>query len=72
MNEQISDESITTTWTIEIKNDLFFFKRAINGRIDETYAPVRRDKAAIFAAAIIQGYEPPKLLTLADRGFQSL
>lgn len=69
--ESNNGSSMITTWTVDIQNGHFLFSRAINGRIDETYAPVSKEKAAIFATAIIQGYEPPKLLTLADEGFQS-
>lgn len=61
-------------WVIFVDNDSFLFSREVNGRIDEAYAPVNREKAAVFAAAIIQGFEPPRLLTpmsLMNRGSQS-
>lgn len=58
-------------WIIDIREDGFMFKREIYGRTEESYAPVSREKAAIFAAAIIQGFEPPRLLTPTVQGSQS-
>lgn len=66
MGNKVSQER----WIIEVKNDRFSFAREINGRIEDSYAPVNKDKAAVFAAAIIQGLEPPRLLTPAERDFQ--
>ncbi|WP_368750314.1 hypothetical protein [Klebsiella aerogenes] len=57
-------------WTISILGDRFTFNREVNGRTEESYAPVNREKATVFVAAIVQGFEPPRLITLADQGFQ--
>ncbi|ELH8364631.1 hypothetical protein Q6W85_004287 [Salmonella enterica] len=61
-------------WVIFVDNDSFLFSREVNERTEEIYAPVNREKATMFAVAIIQGFEPPRLLTqmsLMDRGSQS-
>lgn len=64
-------EEIQEKWVIEMKAGEFLFSREVNGIVDESYVPVNRAKAAVFAAAVIQGFEPPRVITLADRGFQS-
>ncbi len=56
-------------WTISIKENLFTFMRKINGELQEAYRPVEQDLAAIYAAAIIQGFEPPRQLKEKDGGF---
>jgi hypothetical protein len=56
-------------WTISIKDNLFTFVRKINGELQESYRPVEQDLAAIYAAAIIQGFEPPRQLKEKDGGF---
>lgn len=50
-------------WVIEVDNGGFLFSREVNGRVKENYAPVGREKATVFAVAIIQGFEPPRLFT---------
>ncbi len=62
-------------WVINVDNGSFLFSREVNGCIKETYAPVNREKATVFAVAIIQGFEPPRLLTpmsSTNRDSQSL
>lgn len=51
-------------WEIEISEDktTFVFTRYIDGKVDEAYSPVKADKAAIYCAAVIHGYEPPRIL----------
>ncbi|WP_170975525.1 hypothetical protein [Martelella alba] len=56
-------------WTISMKENLFTFVRKINGELQEAYRPVEQDLAAIYAAAIIQGFEPPSQLKEKDGGF---
>ncbi|EHQ1843219.1 hypothetical protein JYZ08_004387 [Salmonella enterica subsp. enterica serovar Saintpaul] len=61
-------------WVIFVDNDSFLFSREVNERTEEIYTPVNREKATMFAVAIIQGFEPPRLLTqmsLMVRGSQS-
>ncbi|EAW0247703.1 hypothetical protein ABVL59_002533 [Salmonella enterica] len=58
-------------WIIDIQGGLFFFTREINGQVRDSYAPVKKEKAAVFAAAITQGIEPPRLVTQADQGSRS-
>lgn len=53
-------------WIIEINGDRYLFRREINGKPNETYAPVGQHLAAIYAIAIINGYEPPRQLKIKD------
>lgn len=55
-------------WIIEINGDRYLFRREINGKPNETYAPVGQHLAAMYAIAIINGYEPPKQLKIKDDG----
>ena len=70
MSQQSISNNRQERWVIDFKGDAFFFTREINNRTEESYAPVSREKAAVFVAAIVQGFEPPRLITLADQGFQ--
>ena len=54
-------------WVIEINNEKVFFSRKWNGKTEESYAPVDVGRAAVFAAAIIQGYQPPRGLVRLDK-----
>lgn len=69
MSQQSKNGKWQERWVIEIHGDRFLFSREINGCTEESYGPVNGEKAAVFVAAIIQGFEPPRLLTPADRGF---
>ena len=53
-------------WTIELSGKKVHFTRYINNKVNEAYAPVSKRKAAVCAAAIIQGFEPPRLLRDSD------
>lgn len=53
-------------WNIEISGDRFVFTRIVKGRVDESYAPVDQAKASVFAASIIQGFQPPRVLQNSD------
>ena len=70
MGNQTTKKNRQERWAIDIQSDRFFFTREINGRTEESYAPVNKEKAAMFAVAIILGIEPPRLLTQVDQGFQ--
>lgn len=53
-------------WRITISGDVYLFSRCVNGYAIETYRPVGRGEAAVWAVAIIQGYEPPRHLQQSD------
>ncbi|SUF50770.1 Uncharacterised protein [Salmonella enterica] len=69
---QVSVSTYRERWIFTIENDRYLLVREVNGVAEESYAPVNRAKAAVFAAAIIQGFEPPRLVTQADQGSRSL
>ncbi len=54
-------------WVIEISDGRYTFSREVNGVVDEVYAPVCKKKAAVFASAIIQGFQPPRGLQSRDK-----
>lgn len=54
-------------WVIEISDGRYAFTKEINGSIDESYAPVCKAKVAVFASAIIQGFQPPRDLRSCDK-----
>lgn len=54
-------------WVIEITEGRYTFLKEINGSVDENYAPVCKAQAAVFAAAIIQGFQPPRDLRSCDK-----
>ncbi|HBC1013107.1 TPA: hypothetical protein IGZ65_004825 [Escherichia coli] len=57
-------------WTIDfIEGDRFLFRRELNGERNESYRIVERDVAAVYAAAIINGFEPPRILKEKDSRF---
>ncbi|KFC09038.1 hypothetical protein GTGU_01230 [Trabulsiella guamensis ATCC 49490] len=60
MNKSLMpDSEAKERWIITRDNDHYYFVREINGVVEESYAPVSRPRATVFAAAIIQGFEPP-------------
>jgi hypothetical protein len=58
---QISEE-----WRIRIDGDRIWFQRLINGKMNESYRPASRAEAAVWASAVIQGFEPPRVLRHCD------
>lgn len=54
-------------WEIRIDEDKFFFTRFSEAKLHECYAPVSKDKAAVYLAAIIHGFQPPRALARLDR-----
>jgi len=55
-------------WVIneDVKEGIFHFHREWDGRVDESYRAYNRQEAAVVAAAIIQGLEPPRDLRCRD------
>lgn len=54
-------------WIIEHKGERFVFKRMVNDTVIEIYTPVSQAVAGIYAAAIVQGFQPPRCLTYLDK-----
>lgn len=57
-------------WRLEMNPDGVRFTRYAYGRPDELYPTVPPWKAAIYAAAITQGFEPPRVLVHQDKPVQ--
>lgn len=57
---------IPSTWTIEVTEAGVRFLRIHQGRVVETYGVVDAKKAAVYAVAIVNGYQPPR--ALRDQG----
>ena len=60
-------EQPSDTWLIQVFPTGVHFSRLHEGRTVESYARVGLDKAAIYAAAVIQGFEPPRDLRRLDK-----
>ena len=53
-------------WRIKFLPEGISFRRFVGGDCDESYRFVDRRVAAIWAASIIQGFEPPRHLRESD------
>lgn len=47
-------------WLVKITPECVVFNRTFDGCVDVAFAPVFHDVAAVYAAAIVQGFEPPR------------
>jgi hypothetical protein len=56
-----------SSWEVVVYDDCVRFKRVDNGRTQEGYPPVSVSKAAVYAAAIIHGLQPPRDLRLCGK-----
>ena len=61
-------------YIIEIKDETLFIKRLrgsaeldIFNKLDESYAPVSLQVGAVYLAAIINGFQPPRCLVHLDK-----
>jgi hypothetical protein len=61
---------IKEEWRIEIfvhenepEKELFSFRRYVNGNPIESYPPVSKIEAILYASSVISGFEPPRKLT---------
>ncbi|ROR60841.1 UNVERIFIED_ORG: hypothetical protein EC838_0132 [Providencia alcalifaciens] len=54
-------------WLISIIGNKFEFKRTFNGKTLESYPPVERSKATLYATAIVNGLQPPRGLCPSDK-----
>ena len=52
------------TWMIEVQKkgseESFQFRRYTDGKINESYAPVGKELALLYASHILLGLEPPR------------
>lgn len=55
------------TWLIEVSDDGVQMTRMHNGKANEIYPRVPHAKGAVYAAAITQGYQPPRDLRHSDK-----
>jgi hypothetical protein len=53
-------------WRIQINGESFFFSRYQDGSPIESYRTVDRAEAAVWSAAIIQGFQPPRHLDRSE------
>lgn len=51
---------------IDRKRSLIALKRVINGNVNEGYLPMSPAKAVIYAASVLQDYQPPKCLKAVE------
>ena len=67
---QLSDNSLIETkekWVIEKSGEKVSFTRFLGEQVHESYAPVSQEVAGIYAAAIVQGFQPPRCLNYLDK-----
>nr|WP_067285772.1 hypothetical protein [Marinobacterium profundum] len=61
----------TERWVMDFMPDgRVNFSRFVDGALEEKYRPATRAEATVWAAAIIQGYQPPASLRSQDRGWK--
>jgi hypothetical protein len=53
-------------WSIKIENNKIDLKRLKDGKVIEVYRPFSMTEAPVVMAAIIQGFEPPRVLRDLD------
>ncbi|ELW7390519.1 hypothetical protein [Yersinia intermedia] len=54
-------------WIMVVFEGWVYFRRFENGATVESYAPVPVSKAAVYAAAIVNGLQPPRDLRECDK-----
>ncbi|WP_254439888.1 hypothetical protein [Shewanella sp. Arc9-LZ] len=67
---QLSDNSLIEKkekWVIEKTGEKYHFTRWLGDQVHESYAPVSQEVAGIYAAAIVQGFQPPHCLYYLDK-----
>lgn len=64
---QLAQTVKSEKWVMEKKGELFVFTRMVNDKAIESYAPVSQAVAGIYAAAIVQGFQPPRCLIYLDK-----
>jgi len=58
---------MNSTWIIDVNKNGVRFTRIHEGKAIENYGEVTLAKAAVYAAAIIQGFQPPRSLLNCDK-----
>ncbi len=58
---------VESTWHIDINRSGVLFRRLHNDQVVESYLRVSFPRAAVFVAAIIQGFQPPAHLVPIDK-----
>jgi len=66
LSTQSTEAEAKGFWKMEVENGRVNFTRYSSGRPTEAYAPVNLEKAVVYAAAIIAGYDPPRNLKFSD------
>lgn len=61
------DKQVISSWQMVVYDDHVSFRRVDNGQMQESYPPVPISKAAVYAAAIVHGLEPPRDLRPCDK-----
>ena len=61
------DKRVISTWQVVVYDNCVSFKRVDNGQMQESYPPVPLSKAAVYAAAIVHGLQPPRDLRVCDK-----
>lgn len=64
---QETDITEKEVWTIGNTDNKFLFRRFVNGVLNESYATVNQDIAAIYSVSIILGFQPPRNLSRQDK-----
>ncbi|CAH0190272.1 ATP-dependent Clp protease ATP-binding subunit ClpX [Rahnella aquatilis] len=64
--EDADDSTLISDWSIQVYSDKVLFTRIKDGAMKEGYAPVSLAKAAVYAAAIVNGLRPPRDLYQCD------
>ncbi|WP_143497495.1 hypothetical protein [Pseudomonas sp. Irchel s3h17] len=56
----MSHKQAISSWEVVVYADCVRFKRVDHGRMQEAYPPVPTATAAVYAAAIVNGLQPPR------------
>lgn len=65
------EKTVISRWEIVVCTDRVLFTRVDNGLMQESYPPVPMAKAAIYAAAIVSGLQPPRDIRPCDPAIAS-
>lgn len=60
-------KDVLSKWVVVVYEDQVHFERFEDGAMVENYAPVSPAKASVYAAAIVNGLQPPRDLRLCDK-----
>ena len=60
----MSRKQAISSWEVVVYDDCVRFKRVDQGQMQEAYPPVPTATAAVYAAAIVHGLQPPRDIRL--------